>query len=271
MDFDRTQRSHVTRPGEGKPIDLSERSADLERRHPWEAARSTFLLTLLERMGVTGAMARWLDVGAGNAWVAQQAISRLSADSLITCWDVNFTDEDLRSETARHPGLLFVSEAPTSRFDGILMLDVIEHIEDDLGFVRDIVGTMMAEDAWMLVSVPAYQGLFTSHDTALKHYRRYSPSQCVGLLRAAGLRIEVKGAMFHSLLGVRCLRALKERVAAPPAQSVGVGAWSGGPLLTAAATRALEWEGNASLAMTLRTRHFLPGLSFWAFSRREQA
>ena len=41
-----------------------------------------------------------------------------------------------------------------------------------------IVDTMMAEHGWILVSVPAYQSLFTSHDTALKHYRRYSPVQC---------------------------------------------------------------------------------------------
>ncbi len=57
------------------------------------------------------------------------------------------------------------------------MLDVIEHVEDDVGFVRDVVDGSLAPGGWVLVSVPAYQSLFSSHDRALKHFRRYAPGR----------------------------------------------------------------------------------------------
>ena len=148
------------------------------------------------------------------------------------------------------------------------MLDVIEHIEDDLSFVRNVVQTMMTDDAWMLVSVPAYQFVFTSHDVELKHYRRYSPSQCVRVLNAAGLSVESKGTLFHLLLAVRALKAAKEKLWRPGSGSLGVGAWTGGRLTTRAIEVALESEVRLSRAITRRSTIMLPGLSFWALCRR---
>jgi len=209
----------------------------------------------------------WLDVGAGDGWIAQQALDRLPASSEITCWDSNYSAEDLDSSLAQRPGLHLVTDEPTGRFDGILMLDVIEHLESDVTFLRDIVETRMAEDGWILISVPAYQSLFTSHDVSLMHYRRYSPRQFRAVLQAAGLSVTRQGSLFQSLLLVRILQAGRERLRAPTSGSTGVGAWSGGPLMTRTLVRALEAESRLSLALANRSSLRLPGLSVWAFCR----
>ena len=68
------------------------------------------------------------------------------------------------------------------------MLDVIEHVEDDRGFVDATVGDLLSEGGIVLVSVPAYDALFSSHDRALRHtddIRRGSaePPRAVGARR----------------------------------------------------------------------------------------
>jgi hypothetical protein len=249
-------------------IDLSERYGDLAIRHPWETSRCEFFLRLLHQMGVDRIPGHWLDVGAGDAWIAQHALERLPSTSEITCWDINYSGDELTSSLAQRPGLHLVATEPAGRFDGILMLDVIEHLEDDLSFLKNIVESQMTEDGWILVSVPAYQFLFTSHDVSLKHYRRYSPSQCVAVLQAAGLTVESQGSLFQALLVVRMLQAAKEKVHPPEAGSTGVGVWTGGPFITRSIERALETESRLSLAIATRSTVTLPGLSFWAFCRR---
>src|SRR5664280_2081094 len=172
----RTFRSTATR--EASPIDLSERYGDPAIRHPWEMARCAVFLRLLHQFGVDRTPVHWLDVGAGDAWIAQQALERLPRSSEITCWDANYSTDELTSPLARRDDLHLTTTTPAGAFDGVLMLDVIEHLEDDLTFLRDVVASNVAEDGWVLVSVPAHQLLFSSHDASLKHYRRYSPSQC---------------------------------------------------------------------------------------------
>ena len=74
------------------------------------------------------------------------------------------------------------------------------------GLVNDgIVG----QDTTVLVTVPAYQSLFSSHDVQLKHYRRYSLRSLRHALSSAGLRVVESGTFFVSLLPLRALVALR--------------------------------------------------------------
>ena len=54
---------------------------------------------------------------------------------------------------------------------------------------------------------PAWQPLFTQHDVALRHFRRYAPDQGARLLETGGLEIVRKGGLFHSLLLPRLARS----------------------------------------------------------------
>ena len=245
-------------------MDLGERGGS-DQRHPWELARADFFLRVLRETGVAPSAVDVLDVGSGDAWLARRVKDALPAGSSVTCWDVNYTAEDIAG--LGDEGLVLVSERPARPFHGVLMLDVIEHVEDDGAFVRSVMGELLAPGGFALVSVPAWQRLFTSHDVGLHHYRRYSPAACSAVLRGAGLEVVREGGLFHALLPVRVGQALVERVRPVKSLSGGIGRWQGGPALTGALTRGLELDGRLSLWLSGRG-WALPGLSYWALCRR---
>jgi 2-polyprenyl-3-methyl-5-hydroxy-6-metoxy-1,4-benzoquinol methylase len=252
-------------------VDLVERKRSFSARHPWELARADFFLALLQRHDLLDGEADWLDGGAGDAWFARQLRDRLSTDATVTCWDANYTREEiqvLREHDAEN--LTYVIERPTGRFDRILMLDLLEHVEDDAKFVTAAVDDLLRDDGILLVSVPAYQSLWSSHDDASRHRRRYSPPACRRLLEAAALVVVSSGGLFASLIPVRTGERLIERARPATSAASGIGGWSGGHVLTSALTRTLSADGRLSLALSERGVP-LPGLSFWAFCRRSGA
>jgi hypothetical protein len=249
-------------------MDLIERPGSVVRRHPWEVARARFFITLIQRLGLSGVTEGWLDVGAGDAWFAQQLLAELPRSTRLACWDTHYAATEIPQWAGELPGLEFSSTRPTGVFGGMLMLDVIEHVADDVGFVRDVVDGSLAADGWVLVSVPAYQSLFSSHDRGLKHFRRYSPGAIRTVLESAGLAVKARGSLFHSLLPLRGAQALREKYRPPAVAPTGIGAWQGGERLTKALTMALDAEARASLAMATRSLPPLPGLTTWAFCRR---
>jgi hypothetical protein len=164
---------------------------------------------------------------------------------------------------------------PDRRFDIVLMLDVIEHVSDDHEFLGGLVAQSLAPGGLVLVSVPAWQMLFSAHDLALKHYRRYSPGACHELLEDEGLVPIRSGGLFHSLLVARLLTVARERIVKrlgqQPAAPDNVGAWRGGALVTTALERALALDNALTHALT-RAGYELPGLSVWALCRvRDEA
>jgi methyltransferase family protein len=209
-----------------------------------------------------------LDVGAGDAWLARQVKNALPPGSNVTCWDANYTAQDIASLADQ--GMELVMERPAGRFDGVLMLDVIEHVEDDAGFVRSVVDELLVPGGFALVSVPAWSELFTSHDVGLRHHRRYSPASCRKLLQGAGLEVVREGGLFHTLLPVRVGQVLMERARPVKSLDGGIGRWRRGPLLTTVCTRGLMLDGRLSLWLSSRG-WALPGLSYWALCRRRRA
>jgi len=249
-------------------MDLIERPAEFVRRHPWEVARARFFLRLLERLGCLSTTTAWLDVGAGDGWFASQLRAVLPATATLVCWDVHYGDAELSSPAPEHANIVFTAQRPPGAFDGVMMLDVIEHVEDDVAFVRDVVGDSLAESGWVLVSVPAYQGLFSDHDRALKHYRRYSPRALRATLESAGLTVVARGGLFHTLLPLRSAMVLRERQRRTHLPQTGLGGWHGSERLSRAIVFALDSETRMSLAMGTRNFPPLPGLSTCALCRR---
>ncbi len=145
------------------------------------------------------------------------------------------------------------------------MFDVLEHIDDDNGFLASVVASRLALDGQAIITVPAYQALFTHHDTKLDHRRRYSPAACRNLLATSGLRIVLEGGLFLSLLPVRLLQVAldKTRRISDDDDAIGVGGWNASPFTTAAIGSVLQADSRLSLWAS-RRHVFLPGLSYWA-------
>ncbi|MEO7397360.1 MAG: methyltransferase domain-containing protein [Ilumatobacteraceae bacterium] len=244
-------------------MDLSERRAQAAR-HPWEIARSAFFRRLIPDSVDLGAVAAVLDIGAGDGWFAHELLAQLPNTTTVTCWDINYTDDDLDSVLA--PRVIRTTVRPTGQFALILLMDVLEHITDDEAFLRNDVVPLLAGDGVLIVSVPAHPRLFTAHDTMLGHHRRYRPND-IRLLLGRHLRIISEGPLFSSLVALRAAQSVIEKVrAAPLDEQRGVGGWSHGSLLTNALVGVLETDARLGRALARRGRN-LPGLSYWAVCR----
>ena len=95
--------------------------------------------------------------------------------------------------------------------DAVLLLDVIEHLDDDVAALR-AAREAVRPGGLVLVTVPAYAWLWSGHDVALGHRRRYSARRLRGVLRVAGLTVDHVGyfntVLFPAIAGVRLLKRL---------------------------------------------------------------
>jgi 2-polyprenyl-3-methyl-5-hydroxy-6-metoxy-1,4-benzoquinol methylase len=78
--------------------------------------------------------------------------------------------------------------------DLVLMMDVLEHVENDAGLVRHY-ATKVPSGAHFLVTVPAFRFLWSGHDVFLEHKRRYTLAEIEQTMRTAGLDV-VRGAYY---------------------------------------------------------------------------
>jgi SAM-dependent methyltransferase len=83
-------------------------------------------------------------------------------------------------------------------FDLVTCLDVIEHTPDDRATLREL-RRVTKPGGWLLVTVPAYQALWSSHDEANHHYRRYARDALRSAAVDAGWLVE-RVTSFNSLL-----------------------------------------------------------------------
>jgi SAM-dependent methyltransferase len=155
-----------------------------EDRHWWFVGKRLLVASLLhERLRQPGL--RILDVGCGTGAVLAHLRSRArvagvdrSPRALAHCRRRGL-DTVVCAEMDRLP-------FGTARFDIILMLDVLEHFADDVSVVAGA-RSLLRPGGSLLVSVPAFQALWSEHDEALHHVRRYTARRLRHTLEAGGL------------------------------------------------------------------------------------
>lgn len=259
-------------------MDLSEIRTSTHLRHPWETARAAAITTLIGTQ-ITNREPhqplRWLDIGAGDAWLAAEIHSTLPAGSTMTCWDTEYTDDHLNTFGEQYDTVSLTASSPEGRADVISLFDVLEHIENDRDALADIVDQYLVPGGYLIITVPAYNRLFTRHDTALGHHRRYHRAGLRSIL-PDNLTVIRDGGLFMSLLPARAAAVALERLTttirrratiAPPTEA-GIGGWSRGPITTRTIATVLGWDARASRAVS-RAGGFLPGLSIWLVAQRE--
>ncbi len=87
---------------------------------------------------------------------------------------------------------------------GLASLDVIEHLPDDIGALREY-ARAVGPGGTVLLTVPAYQWLFSDHDRWAGHQRRYSARRLRTVVEAAGLRVERMTYLFSFLVPAAAL------------------------------------------------------------------
>ncbi len=231
-----------------------------EDRHWWYRGRRRLLHRVIQRLGLPPG-ARILDAGCGSG----RNMVELARYGIVS--GIELSPVSVEAARARGVGEVVagsITETPfdDESFDLAVCLDVIEHLEDDRAALREL-RRVVARGGALIVTVPAYQWLWSSHDTVNQHHRRYTRSTLLAAAAGAGWRCE-RVTHFNSLLLpiAIALRAL-ERVR-PPASGGSPDLW----IPPAPLNRALEQPLHIEAAIIGRNGHALPaGLSLLAVLR----
>ncbi len=136
-----------------------------------------------------------LDVGAGSGVFTRQLIDAGLAERGV-CVDPGYPGD--HAETHNGHAIAFRQHVDAVPQKLILMMDVLEHVDDDLGLLREYSDRMPA-DARVLITVPAFRFLWSGHDVFLEHRRRYTLAEVEGLVNKAGLKV-LAGRYFFGML-----------------------------------------------------------------------
>jgi SAM-dependent methyltransferase len=160
-------------------MDLKERTEN-PNQHPWELARADMILELVTGGGTAR---RYADVGSGDLYFARRLSE--SSDAPVYAVDVNYPGQ------GREAGIVLctdLNQVPTASTDCAILMDVLEHVDDDLGLLRSV-NRILAPGGQVLVTVPAHAVLWSDHDEHLGHRRRYDRRSLLDVLQRAGLDI----------------------------------------------------------------------------------
>ena len=153
-----------------------------------------------------------LDVGAGSGFFSKHLLDR-SAASDAWCVDISYpADHDALEEGKP---IRFRRSIEHVDAQMVLLMDVLEHVDDDVGLLCEYVDKVPS-GAHFLISVPAFQFLWSGHDDFLDHRRRYTLPQIESVARRAGLLLERSsyyfGAVFPLAAALRLTGRRKDRV-----------------------------------------------------------
>lgn len=151
--------------------------AKVEDRHWWFVARRQILRRVIGQFLAPSSETTIIDVGCGTGG----NVAALAGD--YRCLGIDASAEAIELARQRFPQLEFVHGfAPADigdefqRASLVILNDVLEHVEDDRGLLAELVGAL-APGAHVLLTVPADPALWSPHDVAFGHFRRYRQPQ----------------------------------------------------------------------------------------------
>lgn len=243
-------------------MDLRETDNIHTTRHPWETARLKALQRILAPELFEGITV--LDVGCGDGFISRGVFDPLRRKE-ITCVDINLSEEWILGLTNLSQGVRYQKEMPhEGRYDLIMLLDVIEHIESEKDFLVDIVDRYSVTKGKVMITVPAFQAIFGRHDVFLGHYRRYNLKELRELSAACGLDVLSSGYLFSSLL---LPKLVLYKLLSIGKDSEGAGNWNRGKGITKFIENILNFDNNLLISAS-RLGIKIPGLTGWVLCEK---
>lgn len=202
------------------------KATEVENRHWWYRERRAIIAKELRRIGKPGKAIEIGASGGGNS----QTLRDMGWDVLVT----EYIDEGV--EIARLRGFTAMQAdardlpLPDASFDLLVAFDVLEHIEEDHLAASEI-ARILKPGGTALIAVPCDMALWSKHDVATGHFRRYDRAGLSKLIEGAGLAIETLwswNVLLRPVVKMRRRNASDEQnehdiVAVPPVVNLGLG------------------------------------------------
>jgi SAM-dependent methyltransferase len=239
-----------------------------DERHWWFRGRRRILRAEIDCLALPGGI-EILDAGCGSGRNMQE----LAGYGTVS--GIELSEQAAEVARARKIGEVKVGRVENlpwvlESFDLVICLDVIEHTPDDRVTFTELL-RICRPGGHLLVTVPAYEALWSRHDEISRHYRRYSRRTLARAATAAGWELE-RMTSFNSLLlapaaAMRLLQRVSPGAAGDP-QDGGAGDLDVGP---AWLNPVLEWPMRMEARWLARGRTLPVGLSLLAVLRRPAA
>ena len=175
-----------------------EQMAKLDGQHWWFTARRRILDGVIERIVRPPKDARILELGAGTG----HNLAMLSRFGRVEASELDPIARQLASERLGRPvvqaALPDLSMFPADSYDLVALLDVLEHVSDDKGSLHAIYQLLKPGGA-LILTVPINRWMWSAHDVAHHHHRRYRKKEIRKLAEDAGFSIDLISP-FNSLL-----------------------------------------------------------------------
>ena len=199
----------------------------LQEEHWWFVARRDVIKSFIKMQMPQSSTSRVLEIGCGVGG----NVDLLSQSGQYRGIDMHKPAIDYCSK--KFPQFNFqctrVEDIPqefsSNKFDSIYILDVLEHIDDQLAILKST-QNYLTQNGRILLTVPAFEFLWSPHDDFVHHVRRYTKNGLKKTLEEAGYKIE-RISYFNSILfplaliqrlGMRLLKKkLSTHLSTPPA------------------------------------------------------
>lgn len=159
----------------------------VEDTHWWFNGRKNIVAHLIKSLHLPKT-ARLLDAGCGTGGNLE-LLARYG-----TVKGLEYDENAIHLARSRGVGEIFQASFPDQiplhgeKFDLVVLLDVLEHIEDDVETLR-VLGGLLDKDGRLLLTVPAFPFLWSKHDDLHHHKRRYTAHTLTQAIEAAGLKV----------------------------------------------------------------------------------
>lgn len=175
-----------------------DRMAEIDQDHWWFTARRQIIASLIDRFRPKAGPLRILEVGCGTG-------SNIALLQRYGAVDAIEPDDDARALSERRSGLKIMGgylphgvPLDDGAYDLIVLFDVLEHIPEDVPALASL-RAKLAPGGRLLLTVPAMPWLWSAHDVAHHHQRRYTRASLEAVFRQTGFRVRHL-SYFNSIL-----------------------------------------------------------------------
>ncbi|MDG3064103.1 methyltransferase domain-containing protein [Thauera mechernichensis] len=186
-------------------MDLTETTVSLDRieQHWYYQSKAKAVTSFIDTVNSKVV----LDVGAGSGFFSTHLLNNSSIRE-AWCVDINYEKEidSLTNDKPQH----FRKKIDSIDADTVLLMDVLEHVEDDIGLLREYV-KKVPPGAKFLISVPAFNFLWSDHDVFLGHKRRYTLNGLESVIARSGLQVKRSAYFFGAVFPIAAVTRLSQR------------------------------------------------------------
>jgi|SRR5215467_1040472 len=177
-------------------------------KHWWFRMRERWLVGELRCHQPSTGWQSILDVGCGDALFFAELAKFGDVEGVEPCGEI--VDPAGPYFSKIHITPFDCNFQPGRKYQLILLLDVLEHLQDPDEALR-LCRELLDPGGTLLITVPAFRIAWTNHDRINHHVTRYRRATLFPLLRNARFQVKDSAYWFHWTLPVRLLQRLVER------------------------------------------------------------